>query len=148
MPSLYTPKRPIPKLVGDDLNDPQALRDFASQSGVEIPEKKEGGFLGTLSKALDILNAGAYSVGGWMSGTKAAEGRKQRISPGIALLGKPDPNQPLAQRMGLGVTRFVADVVFDPLTYATLGTGTMFRPAIKVGMQGFEKVILNKTGKE
>src|SRR3990167_1499160 len=128
------------------LDDPEFLREFAKEQGIEIPEKKTGGIFGTLERAIDIFNAPLQSVGGLLSGTTMAEGREKNITPGQAIFGKPDERKPRfgAERVTGAVARAITDFVFDPVTYATLGTGTLFKPAVKVGIRGFEKVAINK----
>src|SRR3990167_3810856 len=132
------------------LDDPEFLREFAKEQGIEIPEKKTGGIFGTLERAIDIFNAPLQSVGGLLSGTTMAEGREKNITPGQAIFGKPDESKPRfgAERVTGAVARAITDFVFDPVTYATLGTGTLFKPAVKVGIRGFEKVAINKKAKE
>jgi len=103
------------------------LKDFALQNGVDISETqpKES----TLQKILNVLNTGAYAVGGLISGKGIKQGIKEHVLPSEALGVKSK------------VGGFVADILLDPTTYITFGYGGGAKLATKAG-----SVVLNKTG--
>lgn len=103
------------------------LQTLAAQAGVNIPENKPQ--RSTLQKILDVLNTGAYAVGGLISGKGVVEGIKQHTLPSEAL------------GIKSGVGGFIADVLLDPTTYITFGYGGGAKLATKGG-----SVILNKAG--
>ncbi|MHA1867165.1 MAG: hypothetical protein ACTSXD_03810, partial [Candidatus Heimdallarchaeaceae archaeon] len=80
--------------------------------------------LSGLGKTLDVLNTGAYAVGGILSGKSAGEGIKEKILPSVAFGIK---NKFAA---------FVVDVALDPTTYMSFGT----TGAAKVALKGGAKV--------
>jgi hypothetical protein len=85
------------------------LRDFALQNGVDINETqpKES----TLQKILNVLNTGAYAVGGLISGKGVKQGIKEHVLPSEAL--------GIKSKVG----GFIADILLDPTTYITFGYG-------------------------
>src|SRR3990167_2950480 len=126
-----------------DIQTPTGLRELAQTKGIELPEpKKKGGFLGGVGKAIDVLRTGEFAVGGLLSGEGVVQGIKQKISPSSVLFEGIEPESRLG-KIGIGALKFGADVLLDPTTYLTLGTGA----AIKVTTQAGVKVALSKTGK-
>ena len=84
----------------------------------------------TLSKIFDVLRTGEYAVGGLLAGKGARKGIKQKISPSTVLGAKSF------------VGKIALDILLDPTTYLTFGTGGTIKLALKSG----NKVALSKVG--
>lgn len=112
--------------------EPDYFKNIKGQS----LEKKEN-FLKKIAKAggkaaldaIDILNTVSYGVGGLIDGKSPIEGIKQKISPSQAL----------------GIENFwgglAVDILTDPLTYVTFGTGA----GVKGAVTGTGKVVKGTT---
>ncbi len=105
----------------------EGLKNYAAQQGVDVSntQPKES----FLQGLLNVLNTGAYAVGGLISGKGVGEGIKQHIMPSTAL-GIKNP-----------VGGFIADVLLDPTTYITFGYGAEAKLATEAG-----EVVLSKAG--
>ena len=115
---------------GTTYQDPNQLTGAGktlAEFGYQQPEEPKESFL---SKALNILQTGEYAAGGLMSGKGIIQGIKDKTSPSEVL----------------GVenkfAKFAVDVLMDPTTYVTFGTGS----AIKLVTKGGAKVVMNKFG--
>lgn len=132
------------------LETPEGLEQFAIAKGVEPPKQKKT--LSALRKAIGVLNVGTAFSAGALRGAlspdrgvvESAFGAASESARGDELLGFSDvareqginPRTRLG-KAALGAGGFVADVVFDPLTYMSFGIGT----GLKVGTR-----VLSKAG--
>jgi hypothetical protein len=127
-----------------NVNTLEGARQLASSKGIEAPKRSlTSGLLGGLGKTIDVLRTGEFAVGGLLAGEGAREGIKKKISPSTALFGEGRPDTTLG-RFALGATKLATDVLLDPTTYLTLGTGS----AVKVTVTGGRKIAVSKTGKQ
>lgn len=110
-----------------DLSTLGGLQALASKNDIKTPTETPQ--KSTLQKVLDVLNTGAYAVGGLMQGKGAIQGIKDKTFPSEAL--------GIKNKIGA----FAVDVLLDPTTYITFGTGAGAKLATKAGV-----VVLNKTG--
>ena len=115
-----------PSVVGHpDLSSPEGLRQLAEQEGVELPKKTfSQNLLGGVSRVIDILRTGEFAVGGVLAGEGVRGGVRKKISPSDVLFGEEKPES-LTGRFFLGATKLATDILLDPVTYLTLGTGLL-----------------------
>ncbi len=133
-----------------DLDTSEGLEELAKQEGLEPPAKEK--IFNALRKVGGVLNVGTAFTSGLVKGaldekTSAlgeAFSRVGKSFSGEEIKGFSDTARELGinpeTRMGkiaLGTGGFIADVVFDPLTYLSFGMGA----GLKVGTKS-----LNKTG--
>ncbi|MEM4271325.1 MAG: hypothetical protein QXO70_04510, partial [Candidatus Pacearchaeota archaeon] len=137
----------------------EKLNQYASNLGINLPQPKEKkiGILGTLNKISEIANTGAFISGEILNkiiGSKIdtkETAYKGKILPSEAIFGI-DKRKANSIWEGIknnffsteGLLRLGTDIVFDPITYITLGTGS----AVKVVSSGGKTVLLSKAGKE
>ncbi|OQA36621.1 MAG: hypothetical protein BWY53_00441 [Parcubacteria group bacterium ADurb.Bin326] len=103
------------------------LKDYALKNNVDVSDSQPQE--STLQKILNVLNTGAYAVGGLISGKGIVKGIQEHTLPSEAL--------GIKNKIG----GFVADVLLDPTTYITFGYGSGAKLATKAG-----EVVLSKTG--
>src|SRR3990167_2318714 len=132
----------IPK-VSFDLSTSEGLESFARSRGIEPP--KESRLLNALNKVSRVVNFGNAIVAGATKGVfdpeksiiqGIGEGVKRNLSfsdviredVGVNPEGRPG-------KIGVATTGFIADVLFDPITYLTFGIGA----GLKVGGRALTK---------
>lgn len=123
----------------EDVSTLEGIRAFAEERGVPIPEKetrKEG----LITKIGNFLSTGGFAVGGLISGKGITRGIKEKISPSEALgFTKLKPKTTIGK-----VAKFAAslgvDVLLDPTTYLTFGTGA----GVKIATSSGAKVLTRK----
>ena len=107
---------------------PKASEATGLQALIEKRRRKESSSLYSrepsafkkgLSKVLDIINVPSHFVGGILSGKGVKAGMEENILPSQAF-GIKNP-----------VIGFVVDIALDPLTYASFGTSTFAKSAVK-----------------
>jgi hypothetical protein len=103
------------------------LQDYALKNNVDISQSQPQE--STLQKILNVLNTGAFAVGGLISGKGIVKGIQEHTLPSEAL--------GIKNKIG----GFVADVLLDPTTYITFGYGSGAKLATKAG-----EVVLSKAG--
>ena len=143
---------------GRGKTDIDKLSSYAAKLGIELPEpeEKKSGILGGLQKFGEIVNTGAFLSGSVMAKLAGKEFKKEetafegRILPSEVIFGveKRDAKsigESLKQSFFTteGLMRMGVDILFDPITYITLGTGS----ALKVTTKAGAKVAVSKTAK-
>lgn len=126
-----------------DLSGSAGLEQFAISKGLEPPKPSK--FMSAVDKVSRALNIGTAVVAGGVRGAirpdisisqGIAEGVKKNIGFGDIIredLGiKPEDR---FGKIAVGTVALAADIVFDPLTYLTFGTGA----AVKVGGKTLSK---------
>lgn len=134
-----------------DLATSQGLYELARAQGGQIAQEAEEimnpqmTFLGkvadygktALSKTIKVLNLGANVVAGLIDPEKTVrEAIDEEIMPADVLYSGVEPETKLG-KAGVGVAKFLTNVLLDPVTYLTFGVGT----GTKIGTQ-----TLTKTG--
>ena len=133
-----------PTTAKSDVETVEGIQQFASNKDIELPKpKKKSGILGGISKVADVLRTGEFAVGGLLAGKSPIAGIKEKISPSDVLFKGVAPTSRLG-KIGVGIAKFGTDVLLDPTTYLTLGTGA----ALKVTTKAGAKVAISKAGKD
>jgi len=142
-----------------DLSTQRGLDRLASRvserTGLKVPEKKEP--FSALRKIGGILNVGAATTAGAVRGAirpdvsvieGAKQGFKDRETFGFADIIKEDLGikaDTKAEKFGIGVAGFAADVLFDPLTYLTFGLSSGLKVGGKTLTKGGTKLAQRAT---
>src|SRR3990167_2295745 len=141
------------KLGKPDLSTPEGVRAFAESKGVETAPKQPGFLSRGIQTASDVLLFTSRQVG---SALQVAKGVKKEdvdtsLTPSEVLFGKAPESESFGESLkyqfttGDGLKRLATDIFLDPLTYLTLGTGSIF----KIGVTAAGKTIaVNKVGRE
>ena len=124
---LSPDQAPIVKPSSKSLQTAEGLKTYALQNNVDLPQEQPPE--STLQRILNLLNTGAYAVGGLISGKGIVRGIKEHTLPSEAL--------GIKNKVG----GFIADVLLDPTTYITFGYGGGAKLATEAG-----EVVLNKVG--
>ncbi|RLJ03646.1 MAG: hypothetical protein DRP08_03350, partial [Candidatus Aenigmatarchaeota archaeon] len=97
--------------------------------------------LHVLTAALDILRTGEYAMGGILAGKSPITGIREKISPSEVLLKDREEERKLWSKRG--ILALAVDVLLDPTTYITFGTGGVMKLTTKGGM-----IPLTKAGRD
>ena len=128
-PSVYRPTTPKEEL---------------EHYGYELPKKGWSllgkRFLNVLSGVLEVLRTGEYAVGGILAGKSPITGIREKISPSEALGIKTEETRLWSKE---GLTALAVDILLDPTTYITFGTGGAMKIATRGGM-----IPLTKAGQD
>jgi len=136
-----------------DPSTPEGLRQIAAKSGIALKEEDKPGVLGRgVQGGLDILLWSSRQVGVGLQKAKGVPDNQINpdLLPSDVLYGKAPEIRSFGGAMkyqfttGDGLKRLATDIVLDPVTYLTLGTGAV----VKIPLQTGAKVALTKTGKE
>jgi len=122
---------------------PTGAVDRIEEYGYEVP--KESGwsllgkkFLNTLTGVLDVLRTGEYAVGGILAGKSPITGIREKISPSEVLFKDREEERDFWSWRNL--TALATDILLDPVTYLTFGTGGAMKLATRGGMVPLTKV--------
>lgn len=158
-----------------DLSTSDGLLSFAqaqggavSQVATELAHPKtsilstvSNGFKNAFSGFIDIISIPNQVVAGAISSKyTVGEAIKKNIATSDVLFGKKDPNASIYQKTGGFIARLATDVLLDPTTYLTFGTGAILKTGLKTtvvlkqeaakafGKEAFDTAFLSKIGKE
>lgn len=136
-------RKPTFKPQKSDLSTAEGLESFALKKGLKPPEPSK--FKSAVSAVARGLNIGTAITAGAVRGAvrpeiSLAEGVKEGVKKNLGFgdiiredLGiKP---KTLAGKVAVGTVSLAADILFDPLTYVTFGSGA----ALKVGGKALSK---------
>lgn len=118
------------------------LEEIARRADIPVPEQVRDTGPSLIQKLSDFLSTGGFAIGGLIAGESPITGIKEKISPSEGL-----------KRQGIDVTgkvkigpvdlgELATDVLLDPTTYVTLGTGGVAKATLKGGAQA----IVTKAG--
>ena len=108
---------------------------------IPVPEKSKKGW-GILNKILDTLRTGEYAMGGILSGKGIWAGIKEKISPSEVLFKDTEEERKFFSVKGIAA--LATDILLDPVTYLTFGTGGATKIITKTGA----KIAVTKSGKK
>lgn len=119
------------------------------------------GFKNAFSDFIDIISVPNQVIAGAISSKYTVkEAIEKNISTSDVVYGKSDPNASMYQKVGGFAVRLATDVLLDPLTYLTFGTGTLLSSGAKssvvlgesaaraFGKEAFETAALSKEGQK
>jgi hypothetical protein len=146
----------------------QAQGGAVSQVATELAHPKTGilssvskGFKNAFSDFIDIISVPNQLVAGAISSKYTMkEAVQKNISTSDVLYGKADPKASIYQKIGSFTVRLATDVLLDPTTYLTFGTGAILKTGAKstvvlndiaaahLGKEAFETIALNPEGRK
>ncbi|MEW6606068.1 MAG: hypothetical protein AB1414_01270 [bacterium] len=137
------PPMKVPKVSEEIISPTRAtLREYGFDIKTSIPWWKNWGRKGgsVLKGVFRILRTGEYVMGGLLAGEGIIKGVREKISPSEAIgLVESEEKTPLWSKKGLAA--LVVDILLDPVTYLSFGTGGAVRITTTGG-----KIGLSKTG--
>ena len=93
------------------------------------------GFKNAFKDFVDIISIPSEIVAGALSDKYTiGEAIDKHIMPSQVVMGDQDPDATILQKTGSFVTRFALDVLLDPTTYLTFGTGTLLKTSAKTAL--------------
>ena len=134
---------------GGGLGDADELYAMAQSQGGAIAEAANeiyhpntgilstigNGFKNAFKDFVDIISIPSEIVAGAISDQYTiGEAIDKNIMPSQVLMGDQDPDATILQKTGSFFTRFALDVLLDPTTYLTFGTGTLLKTSAKTAL--------------
>lgn len=141
-----------------DLNSPQGLLYLASQQGGSVSSAAQelvhpstgilstigNGFKNAFKEFVDVISVPSEVVAGVLSpNLTVGQAISQHTAVSDVVFGKKDPKASIYQKTGSFLLRTAVDILTDPLTYVTFGSGIGF-----AGLRAGSRVALQKTAAE
>lgn len=163
------------QLDAQDLDTSAGLLSLANQEGGAVAQvanelsNPKTGILSTVgrkfktafSEFIDVISIPNQMVAGAISDKYTVkQAMDKNISTSDVIYGKADPKASVYQKIGGFIVRTATDVLLDPTTYLTFGTGAILKTGLKTqvvlgeaaakawGKEAFDTAVLNTAGQD
>jgi hypothetical protein len=132
-----------------DVTTYEGLKSYAEDKGVDT-EIKTPWWKKGVSAGIQALTYSVRMIAAGIQKSKGVQNVDTTLMPSDVIFGKQKEFDSVGDSLKYqfttfdGLKRLAVDIVTDPTTYLTLGTGA----AMKIALQGGKKIAIEKTGKE